>query len=140
MLPAIDPDRVYNIFGFLNMNNPDSSNAHQEIARFLQSIDQPARLEILQTIGSGEACVCHLETALGYRQPYISQHLMALREAGIITARREGRYVFYTLCDVSLLELINSIAELAGIQDKNIMADLSVSSLRACPCPHCQEE
>lgn len=54
-----------------------------EIAHLLQTIGQTARLQILLAIGEGEACVCHLEAALGWRQAYLSQHLMALREAGM---------------------------------------------------------
>ena len=51
------------------------------ISRLLESISKPARIQILLAIGEDEACVCHLEAVLGYRQAYISQQLMALREA-----------------------------------------------------------
>lgn len=47
-------------------------------------------------IGSSEACVCHLEAMPGYRQAVISQHLKALREAGVLGTRRGGKYI---LCD-----------------------------------------
>ena len=101
------------------------------VAGLLQAIDQPARLEILQVIGRGEACVCHLEAALGQRQAYISQHLMALRDAGIITSRRAGRYVFYRLNDVRVLDLIMLAGSLAGA------APTAPRPLPDCPCPHC---
>lgn len=140
MLHVEYKDNPYNIFGDTNMISSDSSLSNQEIARFLQSIGQPARLEILKTIGNGEACVCHLEAALGYRQPYISQHLMALRETNIITSRRVGRYVFYSLSDVALLELIDQVARLAGVQTDPAVADSSAAPLPGCLCPNCQEE
>ncbi|MFM8368324.1 MAG: ArsR/SmtB family transcription factor, partial [Chloroflexota bacterium] len=69
----------------------------KQIAAPLEAIASPQRIAILLAIGKGEACVCHLETALGLRQAYISQHLMALRKADILQDRREGRYVFYKI-------------------------------------------
>jgi DNA-binding transcriptional ArsR family regulator len=106
----------------------------QEVAGILQAIDQPTRLEILQVIGNGEACVCHLEAALGQRQAYISQHLMALREAGIITSRRAGRYVFYRLKDARFLDLIDLAGTLAG---PSPAAPFVSNPVQDCPCPHC---
>ncbi len=51
------------------------------ISNIFRQLSQPSRIEILLAIGEGEACVCHLEAKLGMRQAYISQHLMALRDA-----------------------------------------------------------
>jgi ArsR family transcriptional regulator len=115
----------------MNMLQSSTSFSGQAAAAIFQAIDQPARLEILQVIGTGEACVCHLEAALGQRQARISQHLMALREAGIITSRREGRYVFYRLNDVRILDLISLAGSLAG------SSSAAPASARDCPCPHC---
>ena len=112
------------------------TTAGQAVAGILQSIDQPARLEILQVIGSGEACVCHLEAALGQRQAYISQHLMALRDAGIISSRRAGRYVFYRVKDERVLDLIRLAGSLAGVP---LTAPTAPGPRPDCPCPHCTE-
>jgi DNA-binding transcriptional ArsR family regulator len=116
------------------MIQPVQTTHVNSVAGILQAIDQPARLEILQVIGRGEACVCHLEAVLGQRQAYISQHLMALRDAGVITSRRDGRYVFYRLVDMRVLDLIGLAGSLAGIPP----ADSSTSQLvQDCPCPQC---
>jgi DNA-binding transcriptional ArsR family regulator len=104
------------------------------VAGILQAIDQPARLQILQVIGGGEVCVCHLEATLGQRQAYISQHLMALRDAGIITSRRDGRYVFYRLKDERVLDLIQLAGSLAGLPPT---APVAPPPVQECPCPHC---
>jgi DNA-binding transcriptional ArsR family regulator len=93
-----------------NMNN-----TFESLSELLQTISSPARLEILLLVGAGEACVCHLETRLGYRQAYISQHLMALRQAGLIDSRREGRYVFYRLCKPEIMSLIRFAADIAQV-------------------------
>ncbi|NWG07099.1 MAG: winged helix-turn-helix transcriptional regulator [Chloroflexi bacterium] len=50
----------------------------EQISPLLSAIASPQRIAILLAIGTGEACVCHLEASLGWRQAYISQHLMAL--------------------------------------------------------------
>lgn len=56
------------------------------IADLFRLLGQPVRLRILLAIGTGEACVCHLEAHLGLRQALISQYLMVLRDAGLATA------------------------------------------------------
>src|SRR3972149_2669774 len=99
---------MYNTFRFLNMKKQTIPQISEQIAAPLSAIASPQRVAILLAIGRGEACVCHLEAALGWRQAYISQHLMALRKADILTDRREGRYVFYRLKNASFLDLLTA--------------------------------
>jgi ArsR family transcriptional regulator len=106
----------------------------EEIASFLQTIGQLARLQILLAIGEGETCVCHLESTFGWRQAYLSQHLMALRKAGILLARRGGRYIHYRLANPALLNLIHLAAELQDVT----LPDLAPSP--ECNCPNCRCE
>jgi len=107
------------------------------ISRLLGNISQPARLRILLTIGEGEVCVCHLESVLGYRQAYISQHLMALRKARLLDTRRERRYIFYRLRDRQLLELIQTAGHVAGISPAEQDQLTSTNPLPGCCCPDC---
>lgn len=109
------------------------------MAVFLQTIGQPARLQILLAIGRGEPCVCHLEATFGWRQAYISQHLMALREAGIVTDRREGRFIHYRLNNPALLDLIRQAAQLQGLSPEALAA-LAAQPCHECPCPKCNSE
>jgi ArsR family transcriptional regulator len=103
----------------------------EDLAHFLQAIGQPARLQILLAIGEGETCVCHLETTFGWRQAYLSQHLMALRKAGLLESRREGRFIHYRLSNPRLLTLIRQAAELQNAS----LPDLAPSP--ECGCPNC---
>lgn len=119
------------------MNIPQLS---QEIAEILQAISPPARVAILLAIGRSEACVCHLESILGWRQAYISQHLMALRKAGILQDRRDGRYVYYRLTDESILGLVWDAARLSGLDPQQVEAQTALPSGLACECPHCLPE
>ena len=65
----------------MNMSAIDTLDLAEKAAQLLHLLGQAERLSILLAIGNGEACVCHLEAALGLRQAYISQHLMTLRQA-----------------------------------------------------------
>ncbi len=121
----------------LNMDIPQVS---QKIAEVLQAISPPARIAILLAVGRGEACVCHLESLLGWRQAYISQHLMALRKAGILQDRRDGRYVYYRLVDESILGLVRDAAGLSGLDPQQVEALTAPPPGLACECPHCLPE
>lgn len=109
----------------------------QKIAAPLSVIASPQRIAILLAIGKGEACVCHLETALGMRQAYISQHLMALRKADVLQDRREGRYVFYKLKNASLLDLITASATLSGLSAETVSSLINTQLYPSCECPQC---
>ncbi len=117
------------------MTTPDIS---QHISRTLRAIDHPARLQILWAIGRGESCVCHLEALFSWRQAYISQHLMALRKAGVLHSRRRGKFVYYRLSDPRWLELIQMAASLTGVS-LDAVDSLATASIHLCKCPTCQE-
>ena len=105
----------------------------QKISAVIKTISPATRLAILLAIGNGEACVCHLEAVLGKRQAYISQHLMALRRAGILLDRRDGRFVYYRIADPAVLELIRDARRLAGVE-------IDMPSIKTiCECPQCAE-
>lgn len=109
----------------------------KKIAAPLSVIASPQRIAILLAIGRGEACVCHLESALGWRQAYISQHLMALRKADILQDRREGRYVYYRLKNAALLDLITASATQSGLSAETVSSLINTQVYPTCECPHC---
>ena len=110
----------------------------EKLSRIFRVISSPARLRILVAIGNGEACVCHLEEILGYRQSYISQHLMALRSAGVLETRREGRYIFYRLRDKRMLKLIQEAGVIAGVPEDDIKPMSKLETISKCSCPSCK--
>lgn len=109
----------------------------ERIAQPIEAIASPQKIAILLAIGQTEACVCHLETALGWRQAYISQHLMALRKAEILEDRREGRYIFYRLKNTSYLDLIIAFAEVCGLAKETVFDLVNTQTYPSCECPHC---
>ncbi|MBN1667371.1 MAG: helix-turn-helix transcriptional regulator [Anaerolineales bacterium] len=115
----------------------NTKTAAKRISRVLGNISQPARIRILLSIGESEACVCHLEAMLGYRQAYISQQLMELRKAKLVDARRDGRFIFYRLSNRQLLDLIQMAGELSGVSPEELATLTAKNLLHPCCCPDC---
>lgn len=63
----------------------------------LKAIADERRLRILSLLAAGERCVCELQEALDAGQSLLSFHLKTLKDAGLVTDRREGRWVYYEL-------------------------------------------
>jgi ArsR family transcriptional regulator len=121
----------------MNMKKLTIPQISEQIALPIEAIASPQRIAILLAIGQGEACVCHLESALGWRQAYISQHLMTLRKADILEDRREGRYVYYRLKNTSYLDLILASADVCGLSKEAVFELINTQTYPSCECPHC---
>jgi ArsR family transcriptional regulator len=65
--------------------------------RFFQALGDNTRLRLLNLMGDQELCVCYLVEILGQAQPKISRHLAYLRRAGMVAARREGKWMHYRI-------------------------------------------
>lgn len=74
------------------------------LARF-HALSDPTRLEIVRRLRHGERCVCELQDLLDAAQSRLSFHLKVLRESGLITDRKDGRWVYYTLSHDALDEV-----------------------------------
>jgi ArsR family transcriptional regulator len=111
-------------------------------AQLFRALAHPVRLRILDILARQEACVCHLTAVLGQRQPYVSQQLATLREAGLVTDRREGTLIYYRLADDALMTVLDQgkavVQHLAG--DDLAFAPVPKEALANCPCPRCQGE
>ncbi len=102
-------------------------------AQMLKVLTHPARLAILNILREGEHCVCHMEAHLGYRQAYISQQLMVLREAGLIQDRRDGWNVFYHVTEPRIFAVLAAVEQMVGPTQDHSPDHSEV----ACPCPKC---
>lgn len=103
----------------------------------IKALSHPARLAILETLRNGEACVCHMEALFGWRQAYISQQLMALREAGLVADRRDGWNIFYRVIKPEVYAIIDAVYQVSG---RNSKLDLPTVTLETCACPNCKVE
>ena len=61
------------------------------------ALSDPTRAAIVARLAGGEHCVCDLTDLLDAAQPRLSFHLKVLRESGLVSARREGRWMYYRL-------------------------------------------
>lgn len=80
-----------------------------EAVRVFKALADPTRLRIIKLLEGGELCVCQLTAALGMGQSRISRHLSILKQAGIISDRRQGKWVHYQLCCADPADKISGI-------------------------------
>jgi ArsR family transcriptional regulator, arsenate/arsenite/antimonite-responsive transcriptional repressor len=81
-------------------------------ARLFHALSDETRLEIVRLLASGERCVCELSGTMDAAQSRLSFHLKTLREAGVVSDRRAGRWVFYSLVPAALEELADMLETL----------------------------
>jgi ArsR family transcriptional regulator len=101
---------------------------YQEASDLFGLLSHPPRLRILDELRRGEACVCHLQAVLGKPQAYVSQQLAVLRDAKVVTDRREGLFVFYHLAGEQVERLLHQTLGPAAPPEP----------VPGCPCPHCE--
>ena len=78
--------------------------------RIFQALVDPSRRAIFETLTRGEAAVKDLTARFDISQPAVSQHLAALKDAGLVNARREGRCVYYRVQPRGMKPLVDWIA------------------------------
>ena len=91
-------------------------NCYQCEARILKAIAHPIRLQILQVLSQQPSCVCDLMATLKRSQPYISQHLMVLRDVGLVEGKREGWNIRYYVVQPELMNLLAAVHPLCRLQ------------------------
>ena len=104
----------------------------EEHANRFKLLGHPVRLQILDVLRRNPECVCHLEAVLGKPQPYVSQQLRVLREAGVIVDSKEGLNVFYRLADVEVAALLNTALGPSLPHQNDVRQNQP-----GCICPHC---
>ena len=90
---------------------PLSADQAQQL---LRALAEPIRLQVVQALQHGERCVCDLTGDLDLAQSKLSFHLRVLKEAGLIRARQEGRWIYYRLDPLTLLLLRDWLGQLAA--------------------------
>ena len=83
-------------------------------ARLFHALSDETRLSILHRLRFGERCVCDLTDALDAAQSRLSFHLKVLKEAGLVTDRKDGRWTYYTLNTEALAEVSELVEALAS--------------------------
>jgi ArsR family transcriptional regulator len=86
---------------------------HESFAEVARAAAHPHRLALLEQLAQGEHNVDALAGKAGLTVANASQHLQSMRRAGLVAARREGKFVLYRLADDSVLELLHAIGRVA---------------------------
>jgi ArsR family transcriptional regulator len=89
------------------MSMAPKQSIYEAKARELKALAHPARLRILARLKDGECCANEAMKALGVSQPNTSQHLKALKNAGLIVGRREGTKICYRLADDRIANILD---------------------------------
>lgn len=109
---------------------------YQNQAQLFKVLMHPTRLAILDVLRGGEQCVCHMEATLGLPQAHISQHLMVLRNAGLVTDRRDGWNIFYRVSRREIYQVVDAVNRVSGVQNGESLA-VNQTRQKPCPCPKC---
>jgi DNA-binding transcriptional ArsR family regulator len=110
---------------------------YEILSNRLKLLAHPERLRILDAIRRDAECVCHLEALLGKPQPYVSQQLRLLREAGLIEDRKQGQNVYYWLNDKDVRAWLDAVL---GPAEGELPSLVQHKRVIACPCPKCNDE
>ncbi len=88
--------------------------------KILQALADPSRRRIFESLTRGEAAVKDLTARFHISQPAVSQHLAALKDAGLVNGRREGRCVYYRVDPEGMKPLIDWIAHYRAFWTKHV--------------------
>ncbi len=90
---------------------PDD-NQFEEYSGRLKALSDPTRLKMLYLLSDGELCVCEIMGVLDKPQSSISHHLNILKNLGFIKGRKEGIWIYYSLKNPKITDLVKELIEL----------------------------
>ena len=108
-----------------------------DLAGLFAALADTTRLRLLNLMGGHEVCVCYLVEILGQSQPKISRHLAYLRKAGLVAARREGKWMHYRIvpqADAATASILDAVLASLG-NDKQMEADRAKLDRACCARP-----
>lgn len=92
------------------MHEMPSEGVVKKQAEYCKALSDPARVRIIYALAAEEMCVCDLIEILQMQQTTVSHHLKVLKYAGIISDRRSGQWVYYSLADKKVLEALKTLS------------------------------
>ena len=88
------------------INLEELKASSENACKLMKVMANQDRLLLLCQISLGEKCVGDLEESLGIKQPTLSQQLTILRDEGLVSTRREGKYIYYSIANDAALEVM----------------------------------
>lgn len=102
------------------MPAPQQRELSDQFARIGKALGNGRRLELVELLAQGERSVEALADTAGLTVANASQHLQHLRQAGLVTSRKEGQHVYYHIADERVVELLQLIRELTEARDNEV--------------------
>ena len=107
-----------------------------DVERFFQALGDTTRLRLLHLMGDQEICVCYFVEIVGGPQSKISRHLAYLRSAGIVAARREGKWMHYRIITPPHIGAAQILRQTLGwLKDEKTMQADRARFTKACCSP-----
>jgi len=95
----------------------------QDLANIFKALSDTTRLRVIKLLENGELCVCDIFTALDMSQPKVSFHLNALKEAGLIRDRKQGKWIHYRLAETDVFRRFLLLSVLEKIPKEAVKED-----------------
>ncbi len=94
-------------------SRPSEDTVADQTAVF-KALANEDRLRVLNALRESERCVCELQVVLDAPQSTVATHLQTLREAGLVRARKKGRWSYYRVADTAAFDLLDLAAAVGG--------------------------
>ena len=99
---------------------------YKEYARFFKALSDPNRLMILDMLSCGELCACVILEKFNITQPTLSHHMKSLCSSGLVTGRKEGTWIHYSLNEEKGQELRAFLGEIMTNKEDCICNEINV--------------
>jgi len=94
-----------------------------DLVKIFKALSDETRLRIIKLLGQGELCVCDITAALDMVQPKVSFHLSALKEAGLIKDRKQGKWIHYSVNEKDMFRRMLILSACERMQDNAVTGD-----------------
>jgi ArsR family transcriptional regulator len=81
------------------MKTVEGENAMKEFVNVMKALSDPHRVKLIKMLQRGTMCVCEVQAVLEISQPMVSKHLKILEKVGLVSRRKQGLWVYYSLTD-----------------------------------------
>ncbi|MCL2678423.1 MAG: metalloregulator ArsR/SmtB family transcription factor [Clostridiales bacterium] len=95
----------------------DKDSKHSDNAKVFKAFCDETRLMVLSLLRSGEKCACILLRKVKVGQPTLSHHMQILVESGVVSARKEGKWTYYSISAAGFEHAAGLLREFAALTD-----------------------
>lgn len=90
----------------------------KELAQFIKILGDASRLSIIKAIGGDSRSVTEIINQTDLSQTLVSFHLRTLRDTGVVSTRKDGPFIYYSISNLALLDILEELSTVAGLQDR----------------------